>query len=70
MTRAANAAAASAAELAELAADGKLEVPIARVYRLDEVRAAFEGLERRRTRGKIVLKPGTLQAGPTARPRP
>ncbi|MBB5782992.1 hypothetical protein HD596_009748 [Nonomuraea jabiensis] len=34
------------------------------------MRAAFEGLERRRTRGKIVLKPGTLQAGPTARPRP
>lgn len=38
-------------------ADGELEIPIANVYRLDEVRAAYEELERRHTRGKIVLKP-------------
>lgn len=55
-----NAAAASAdvlVELANLIADGELEIPIANVYRLDEVRAAYEELERRHTRGKIVLKP-------------
>lgn len=55
-----NAAAASAdvlSELATLIADGKLEIPIARTYPLDEVRAAFEDLERRHTLGKIVLKP-------------
>ncbi|HEY0344573.1 MAG TPA: zinc-binding dehydrogenase [Solirubrobacteraceae bacterium] len=55
------AAAASAdtlAELARLIAEGRLEVPIARVYRLTEVRAAYRELERRHTLGKIVLAPG------------
>jgi NADPH:quinone reductase-like Zn-dependent oxidoreductase len=56
----ANANTANAAVLAELAtliADGDLEIPIANVYRLDEVRDAYRELERRHTRGKIVLKP-------------
>ena len=44
-------------ELAGLIADGRLEVPIAKVYPLAEVRAAYEELERRHTRGKIVLRP-------------
>jgi NADPH:quinone reductase-like Zn-dependent oxidoreductase len=54
------AAAASAdtlAELARLIAEGRLEVPIARVYPLTEVRAAYRELERRHTLGKIVLAP-------------
>jgi NADPH:quinone reductase-like Zn-dependent oxidoreductase len=49
--------AANLAELAALIADGRLEVPIARVYPLAEVRAAFTELERRHTLGKIVLRP-------------
>ena len=56
----ANMAGASAdtlAELARLIADGRLEVPIARVYPLTEVRAAYRELERRHTLGKIVLTP-------------
>jgi NADPH:quinone reductase-like Zn-dependent oxidoreductase len=44
-------------ELATLIADGELEIPVAKVYRLDEIREAFEELERRHTRGKIVIKP-------------
>jgi NADPH:quinone reductase-like Zn-dependent oxidoreductase len=44
-------------ELATLIAGGDLEIPIARVYQLDEVRDAFRELERRHTRGKIVLRP-------------
>ena len=55
-----NMAAASAevlTELAALVADGRREVPIAKVYPLAEVRAAYEELERRHTRGKIVLRP-------------
>ncbi len=55
-----NAAAASADVLAELAAlidEGRLEVPIAHVYPLDQVRDAFRELEQRHTRGKIVLVP-------------
>ncbi|HEU5156338.1 MAG TPA: NADP-dependent oxidoreductase [Streptosporangiaceae bacterium] len=54
------AAAASAEVLAELAgliSAGHLEVPIARVYPLDQVRDAYRELERRHTRGKIVLVP-------------
>ena len=54
------AAAASADVLAELAAlidDGRLEVPIAHVYRLDRVRDAFTELEQGHMRGKIVLVP-------------
>ncbi|MFL5992924.1 MAG: NADP-dependent oxidoreductase [Streptomyces sp.] len=55
-----SAAAASAdvlGELATLIVDGELEIPIAGAYGLDEVREAFRELERRHTRGKIVLKP-------------
>jgi NADPH:quinone reductase-like Zn-dependent oxidoreductase len=44
-------------ELAGLIADGHLEVPIARVYPLAQVREAYTELERRHTRGKIVLMP-------------
>ena len=54
------AAAASAdvlAELAKLVDEGRLEVPIAKVYPLDDVRDAYRELERRHTRGKIVLRP-------------
>jgi NADPH:quinone reductase-like Zn-dependent oxidoreductase len=55
-----NAVGAGARTLAELAAlvdKGALEVPIARVYPLGEVREAYRDLERRHTRGKIVLDP-------------
>jgi len=45
------------AELAEMIAGGRLEIPIARVYQLDEVRDAFRELERHHTQGKIVLIP-------------
>jgi NADPH:quinone reductase-like Zn-dependent oxidoreductase len=44
-------------ELASLAAKGLVEVPIARVYPLAEVQAAYRDLEQRHTRGKIVLRP-------------
>jgi NADPH:quinone reductase-like Zn-dependent oxidoreductase len=52
--------AASADVLAQLAgqlAAGRLEIPIAKVYPLAEVRDAYRELEQRHTRGKIVLKP-------------
>ena len=39
------------AELAGLIAGGHLEVPIADVYPLAQVREAYTGLERRHTRG-------------------
>ncbi|GAA1880856.1 NADP-dependent oxidoreductase [Streptantibioticus ferralitis] len=55
-----NAAAASAEVLKELAAlidQRELEIPIAKVHPLDEVRDAYRELERQHTRGKIVLKP-------------
>jgi NADPH:quinone reductase-like Zn-dependent oxidoreductase len=55
-----NAEAADAAVLAELAglvAAGELEVPVAEVYPLDQVKEAFRTLEQRHTRGKIVLRP-------------
>jgi NADPH:quinone reductase-like Zn-dependent oxidoreductase len=45
------------AELAALISEGRLEVPIARVYPLAEVREAYAELERRHTLGKIVLRP-------------
>lgn len=45
------------AELAALIANGLLEVPIAKVYPLAEVRDAYRELEQRHTRGKIVLTP-------------
>lgn len=54
------AAAANVGVLAELAAlidEGRLEVPIARVYPLEQVREAFRELEQGHTRGKIVLEP-------------
>ena len=47
----------SLAELAGLVADGQLEVPIARTFPLEQVREAYRELERRHTRGKIVLLP-------------
>lgn len=55
-----NAAAASAGVLAELAAliaDGRLEVPVAATFPLDEVRAAFDLLAVGHIRGKVVLMP-------------
>jgi NADPH:quinone reductase-like Zn-dependent oxidoreductase len=45
------------AEMADLVASGQIEVPIAAAYPLEQVRAAFEQLEKRHTRGKIVLVP-------------
>jgi NADPH:quinone reductase-like Zn-dependent oxidoreductase len=44
-------------EMAGLVASGAIEVPIAATYPLDRVADAFEQLERRHTRGKIVLIP-------------
>jgi NADPH:quinone reductase-like Zn-dependent oxidoreductase len=51
------ASAAVLAELAELIVDGKLEIPIANTYPLDEVRDAYRELEQRHTLGRIVLHP-------------
>ncbi len=54
------AAASSADVLAELAAlidEGKLEVPISRVFPLEQVRDAYRELALGHTRGKIVLEP-------------
>jgi NADPH:quinone reductase-like Zn-dependent oxidoreductase len=45
------------AQLAGLLAAGRLEIPIAKVYPLDEVREAYRELEQRHTRGKIVIEP-------------
>jgi NADPH2:quinone reductase len=44
-------------EMADLVASGAIEIPIAATYPLDQVADAFEQLERRHTRGKIVLIP-------------
>lgn len=55
-----NAAGASAevlAELADLVDRGSVEIPIAGVYPLEQVRDAYRELEKRHTRGKIVLRP-------------
>ena len=55
-----NAAGSSAAvleELAQLIVDGKLDVPIAATYPLDQVQEAYRELEERHTLGKIVLHP-------------
>jgi NADPH:quinone reductase-like Zn-dependent oxidoreductase len=55
-----NAAGSSAAVLEELAqaiVDGKLDVPIAATYPLDQVQDAYRELEERHTLGKIVLHP-------------
>jgi NADPH:quinone reductase-like Zn-dependent oxidoreductase len=43
------------AQLAQLIDEDKLEIPIAHVYPLAEVRAAYRELEQGHTRGKIVL---------------
>jgi NADPH:quinone reductase-like Zn-dependent oxidoreductase len=54
-----NADAASAqvlGELVELVAAGQLEVPIAGAFALGDVRRAFQALEERHTRGKLVLR--------------
>jgi NADPH:quinone reductase-like Zn-dependent oxidoreductase len=51
------ATAAVVAELAGLVAKGELEVPIAGVFALDDVRDAYRELELRHTRGKLVLRP-------------
>jgi len=51
------ATAAVVAELADLVARGELEVPIAAVFALDDVREAYRELEKRHTRGKLVLRP-------------
>jgi NADPH:quinone reductase-like Zn-dependent oxidoreductase len=45
--------------LAKLLDEGAFEVPIAAAYPLAEVQEAFRELERRHTRGKIVLLPQT-----------
>ena len=45
------------AQLAGLLAAGRLEIPIAKVYPLAQVRDAYRELEQRHTRGKIVLAP-------------
>jgi NADPH:quinone reductase-like Zn-dependent oxidoreductase len=44
-------------QLARWIAAGQLEIPIARVYPLTAVREAYQELEQRHTRGKIVLEP-------------
>jgi len=44
-------------QLAGLLAAGRLEIPIAKVYPLAEVRDAYRELEQRHARGKIVLEP-------------
>jgi NADPH:quinone reductase-like Zn-dependent oxidoreductase len=51
------ATAAVLAELAGLIAQGELEVPIAGVFALDDVREAYRQVELRHTRGKLVLRP-------------
>ncbi|MFZ3305720.1 MAG: zinc-binding dehydrogenase, partial [Mycobacterium sp.] len=38
-------------------ARGELEVPIAEVFALEDVRDAYRELEKRHTRGKLVLRP-------------
>src|SRR5215472_651706 len=55
-----NAAAASAsvlADLAQLIADGRLEVPVEATFPLDQVQQAYQRLEQRHAQGKIVLVP-------------
>jgi NADPH:quinone reductase-like Zn-dependent oxidoreductase len=49
--------AAVVAELAGLVASGELEVPIAGVFALADVRDAYRELEQRHTHGKLVLRP-------------
>jgi NADPH:quinone reductase-like Zn-dependent oxidoreductase len=54
---AAGASASVLAELAELVADGRLEIPVAATFPLREVRDAYRLLARGHVRGKIVLVP-------------
>ena len=49
--------AAVVAELADLVTRGELEVPIAGVFALNDVRGALRKVELRHTRGKLVLRP-------------
>jgi NADPH:quinone reductase-like Zn-dependent oxidoreductase len=49
--------AAALAELAQLVADGELEIPIARTFPLEQVRNAYNELAERHSHGKIVLLP-------------
>ena len=44
-------------ELAQLVAEGRIEVPIAAVYPLTQVQDAYRELEQGHTHGKIVLRP-------------
>ena len=44
-------------ELVGLVADGSLEIPIARIFPLDQVREAYRELADRHVHGKIVLVP-------------
>jgi NADPH:quinone reductase-like Zn-dependent oxidoreductase len=44
-------------ELVELVAEGRVEIPIAKTYPLEQVRQAFTELADRHTHGKIVLIP-------------
>jgi NADPH:quinone reductase-like Zn-dependent oxidoreductase len=44
-------------QLAGLLAAGRLEIPIAKVYPMADVREAYRELEQRHTHGKIVLEP-------------
>jgi NADPH:quinone reductase-like Zn-dependent oxidoreductase len=44
-------------ELASLIDKGQLEIPIAKIYNLNDVREAYQELEKRHTHGKIVLVP-------------
>ena len=44
-------------ELVQLIAAGRLEVPIAKVFPLADVQAAYRDLEQRHSLGKIVLRP-------------
>ena len=44
-------------EMADHVASGRIEIPVAATYPLDRVRDAYAELERRHTRGKIVLIP-------------
>jgi NADPH2:quinone reductase len=45
------------AEMADLVASGRITVPIAATYPLEEVRAAYTELAKRHTQGKVVLIP-------------
>jgi NADPH:quinone reductase-like Zn-dependent oxidoreductase len=63
--------------LAELAATGRIEIPVSRTYPLSQVRAAFTHLEHHHPLGKVVLLPGDPQphhpggeAGADAPPAP